>query len=488
MIKKILVGLGLVGLLGCSVPALAQEDVFKITQDAGYTEALEINKPKASIIIDGSNGQILWEENSNLQREPASISKLMTVFLVFDAIKEGKLTLDTKIVATENDQKISQIYALSNNKIIAGVEYPVRELLKMTLVPSSNVATVMLANTISDNNEGVFIQQMNEKAQKIGMMQTTFYNCSGAAARSFEGLYTPEGVDPEGRNVSTAKDLAIMAFYLVKEHPEVVEFTNQPTVTAMAGTPFEETFETYNYSLPGARYGIEGVDGLKTGSGPSSAFNYVSTAIRGKTRLIEVILGVGDWSDQEGEYYRHQFGNALLEKAFNEYDYQVILPKGNHQIDGKEIQLDEDFSGVIRKGSKPILSIHGNQLGLKEQLEQATASIPKLEVTYKTLKTLPNESEKQDNSEKQSKDSMQLEDLRQPLNVIKSNVSVYLLLLVSLVIGATLIILSFIVPKKRISREGRRQHISLTAKIFRGLGAACFIFAAIQFGLLFLQK
>ncbi len=86
----------------------------------------------------------------------------------------------------------------------------------------------------------------------------------------------------------------------------------------MVGTPYEETFTTYNYSTPGAKFGLEGVDGLKTGSSPSAAFNALVTAKRQNTRLITVILGVGDWSDQDGEYYRHPFVNALVEKGFKD--------------------------------------------------------------------------------------------------------------------------------------------------------------------------
>ncbi|MHC5229799.1 DUF1958 domain-containing protein [Enterococcus sp. LJL99] len=483
MLKRILMGIGLISLFVWSVPTFAEEDVFKITQEAGYTEAQEINKPKSSIIIDGTNGQILWQDNPDMPREPASISKMMTVFLVFDAIKEGKLTLDTEIVATEKDQMISQIYALSNNKIIAGVAYPVRELLKMTIVPSSNVATVMLANAVSDNDEGAFIQRMNEKAQALGMEHTTFYNCSGAAARSFEGLYEPEGVDPDGRNVSTARDLATMGFHLVKDYPEVLEFTNQATVTAMSGTPFEESFETYNYSLPGAEYGIEGVDGLKTGSGPSSAFNYIATAKRGDTRLIEVILGVGDWSDQDGEYYRHQFGNALLEKAFDEYDYQLILPKGDHNIDGKEIQLEDDFFGVVKKGQKPVLSIQGDQLVLNEPLEQSATSIPKLATTYKVISGSEQQQEPtQNGTPSQSQTTSQKEGSL----LEKARESIYLI--ASSVIGVLLLLLSLVLPKSRVSKDERMKRTSLLAKIVRMIGLVCLFFAAVQWGITFLSK
>ena len=84
----------------------------------------------------------------------------------------------------------------------------------------------------------------------------------------------------------------------------------------MVGTPYEETFEAYNYSLPGAKYGYQGVDGLKTGSSPTGGFNYIATVKQGDFRLIEVILGVGNWQNQDGEYERHVAGNALLDYAY----------------------------------------------------------------------------------------------------------------------------------------------------------------------------
>lgn len=463
--KKVLALLILIFIGSSTVPAFAAEDIFTITQNAGYTEALEINKPKSSIIIDGKNGQILWADNPDMPREPASISKMMTVFLVFDAIKEGKLTLDTEITATENDQAISQIYAISNSKITAGIAYPVKELLKMVTVPSSNVATVMLANAVSDNDAGAFIRKMNEKAKEIGMEQTVFYNCSGASAASFEGLYKPEGFDPNGSNRSTARDLATMVFYLIKDHPDVLNFTNQPKVTTMAGTPHEESFETYNYSLPGTKYGIEGVDGLKTGSGPTSAFNYLATAKRGNTRLIEVVLGVGDWSDQDGEYYRHTFGNAILEKAFKEYEYQRILPKGKHTIEGKEIQLAEDFYGVVKKEQKNELKIQKDQLVLNSSLEQADNDMPKLTVGYKKV-------------EKKQEAAKEKRLLPVTGKKAASSFQIPLHVIFIAAVGLILLLASFLIPtRKKIARSSRHQ--PNFAKSLRLVSTLCLLSAVL---------
>ncbi|MDH6363815.1 D-alanyl-D-alanine carboxypeptidase [Enterococcus sp. PF1-24] len=360
----------------------AEDDIMKITQDAGYTDVLEINKPQSSIIIDGNNGQILWAQEPDMPRDPASISKMMTVFLLFEDIAAGKLSLDTTITASETDEAIADIYEISNNNIVNGVEYPVHELLTMIVVPSSNAATVMIANYLSENDATGFVRRMNEKAVELGMLNTYFNNCSGASADNFADYYNPDGYDIHATNQSTARDLATMTFHLINRYPQILDFTSKPEVTVMAGTPYEEHFETYNYSLPGAAYGIEGVDGLKTGSSSAAAFNYIATAKRGETRLIEVILGVGDWSDQQGEYYRHPFGNALLEKVFAEYEFQEILPVGEHKIADETIYLDQPFSAVVKKDAKPELALKDGQVVLANSPEIVAGTIEPAALAY----------------------------------------------------------------------------------------------------------
>ena len=146
-----------------------------------------INRPKSSLMIDGNTGDVLWQDNIDEVRDPASMSKVMTLYLVFEAIKEGKLSLDTVIKATPQDQAIAGIYEISNNKIVAGVDYTVSELITMTVVPSSNATTVMLANYLSNNDPDAFLDKMNAKAQELGMTNTKWFNASGAAAISFKG-------------------------------------------------------------------------------------------------------------------------------------------------------------------------------------------------------------------------------------------------------------------------------------------------------------
>ena len=139
-------------------------DIVELTKNAGY-EVNPADKPKASIVIDAYTGRILWQDNIDEERDPASISKVMTVYLVMESIAKGDLSLTQKITASKEDAAISSIYAISNNKIVEGVEYPIEELIKMTLVPSSNAATIMLANAV-DKDSAAFIVKMNKKAKE----------------------------------------------------------------------------------------------------------------------------------------------------------------------------------------------------------------------------------------------------------------------------------------------------------------------------------
>ena len=358
------------------VTAARADELVDMAQKMYPNEKINpINRPKSSLIVDANTGNILWQDNIDEVRDPASMSKLMTLYLVFEAIQQGKLSENTVIKATPRDQAIANIYEISNNKIVAGVDYTVSELITMTAVPSSNATTVMLANYLSNNDPDTFLDMMNAKAKELGMTNTKWFNASGAAAVSFKGLYTPQRYDNNAANQTTARDLAILSYNFVKNYPNILNYTNKSVVTVKKGTPYEETFETYNYSLPGARYAIKGVDGLKTGSSPRGAFNYIATIKRGNQRLISVVMGVGNWADQDGEYYRHPFGNALIEKAYADYEYKKVFNAGERKINGKTYKLSKDFYATVKKGTAAKTVVENGVLKNENGLEQLSSLI-----------------------------------------------------------------------------------------------------------------
>ena len=367
-------------------------------------EVNEADKPKSAILIDGNTGKILWSENPETPHNPASIMKLMVIYLTYEAMSEGKFNLETTITATERHQQMSQIYAISNNNIVAGVAYPVKELIGMALVPSSNVATMMLAEQVEPDAVS-FLALMNQKAKELGMKDTTIVNATGAEISAFDNIYALDGVDTsqldmEGSNVSTAQDFSIFTYHLLKNFPEVLEYMKTPTLTVMKGTPYEETFDTYNYSLAGLEHAYEGVDGLKTGSSSSGAFNIDITAQRDDLRLIALVLGVGSWDDQTGEYKRHPFANAIVDYGFKHFEYKEILPVGEYELGKQKLMIHEPVWDVVRKGEVPEVKIIGEtEIELMNPLPQVSPTIPPVKGEIEKIPDSPVESIKKETTD-----------------------------------------------------------------------------------------
>ena len=150
--------------------------------------------------------------------------------------------------------------------------------------------------------------------------------------------------------------------FWLNDLPEMLEYTKQAHTTIMEGTPYEQSYDNYNTSLEGGKFALKGTDGLKTGSSPTADYNYTATTKRGKQRIIEVILGVGNYDVEIAESYRNQIGNTLAEKMFADYQYKKILSAGDHTIDGKTIHLKQDFYATVKKGTKPTLKLEDNRL------------------------------------------------------------------------------------------------------------------------------
>lgn len=364
MVKKLLkIAISCVVLTGMLVPittVFAQESSITITKNEGNSVS-DADTPKGDIVVNFSNGEILFQENPDRVVDPASLSKLMTIFMVYDAIKSGKFTLQDKVVATKNDQAISNLTNLSNSPIVAGVEYPVSELIKMTLLPSSNAAVLMLANLINSNADD-YVDLINQKAQELGMTNTKFVGASGAVTQDFEGLYTLQRYPSNETNQSTARDLAKMVVAMLKAHPEITEITKNKELTVMSGTPYSKTITNTNHSLEGDLVAFPGIVGLKTGTSEKDGFNYIGIYQKGGIELVEVILGVGQFEDHHGEYNRHKIGNALLQYVFKNFEHKTVFNPGTQTIDGQKVTLEHTVDIYVEKGKEPLYTLEGNTL------------------------------------------------------------------------------------------------------------------------------
>lgn len=301
----------------------------------------------AAILIDANSGKILYEQNAETPLGIASMTKMMTEFILLDAIKAGTVTWDQEYRVTEYTYKVSQDRALSNVPLRVDGTYTIRELYEAMVIYSANAATIAIAETIA-GTETEFLKLMNKKADDLGLEGYKFVNTTGLNNANLFGMH-PAGTGASDENIMPAKYVAKLAYSLLKEHPEVLETSSIPKKTFREGTDDAIEMSNWNFMLPGLVFEYEGVDGLKTGTTDFAGHNFTGTAKRGDTRLIAVVMKAVD-SKGVGSYKARFDATAkLFDYGFSQFALEEIVP-ANYQIKGNEtlpvIKGKEDSVGI----------------------------------------------------------------------------------------------------------------------------------------------
>lgn len=248
----------LAGLAFLAATLGAPDDAFAAAKKKRATAA-----PKyAAFVIHADSGDVLFERYPDAKRYPASLTKMMTLYLLFDELEAGRLTLDSEF--TISAQAAGQ--PPSKLGLTAGSKIDVETAIEALVVKSANDVAVTVAEGIS-GSEWKFAQAMTTKAQSLGMRNTTFKNASGL---------------PNSKQMTTARDLATLSQRLIQDHPQYFHYFKTPEFVWNG-----RTYRTHN-SLVRT---YEGADGLKTGYTQRSGFNLATTAERNGARLIGVVLG-----------------------------------------------------------------------------------------------------------------------------------------------------------------------------------------------------
>lgn len=283
---------------------------------------------KSAVLMCANTGEFIFEMDSHAKRPIASITKIMTMLLVMEALEQKKITLDDVSAASEHACGMggSQVY------LAVGEEFTVHELLKAVAIHSANDASVALAEHVA-GSEGVFVAMMNDKAKAIGMENTNFLDCSGL---------TDEG------HYSSAHDVALMSRELITKYPLVIEYT----------TIKRDTFRNGTFGLDNTNHLIgkyRGMTGLKTGVTNASGFCLAATASREGFDLISVILG------SESLSLRFTESGKILDYGFSNYEILKINKKGEIVGDvsvkkGLEISTPTAFEDnheiLLKRGQK----------------------------------------------------------------------------------------------------------------------------------------
>ncbi|MCP8616766.1 D-alanyl-D-alanine carboxypeptidase family protein [Salirhabdus salicampi] len=283
---------------------------------------------KSAILMEKDTGKVLYTKNADKRLPPASMTKIMTLILIMEALEKGTIKLDEKVRISEHAASMggSQIF------LEAGEEMTVHDLLKGVAIASGNDASVALAERIA-GSEKAFVKLMNEKVKQLGLKDTQFQNTTGLPAKN---------------HYSTAKDLAIMAKELLK-HQKITEYTSIYDDYLRKGT--EDEFWLVNTNKLVKFY--KGVDGLKTGYTNEAKYCLTATAKRGDMRVIAVAMGADTTKKRNRDittmldYAFHQFETKPLYKRFDVVDQLSMI---NAQSEKVDVVTSDNVSLLLKKG------------------------------------------------------------------------------------------------------------------------------------------
>ena len=272
---------------------------------------LELNC-ESSILIEQTTGEVLYAHNEHEKLRPASVTKVMTILLIMEAIENGSLKYEDKITCSENASSMggSQIW-LDESETLT-----VDEMLKAICVVSANDCTVAMAERIGGSEEN-FVNMMNEKAKALGMNDTTFKNC--------------HGIDEDG-HVTSAYDIALMSRELLTKYPEITNYTTIYMDTLRNGES-----ELVNTNKLIRNYA--GATGLKTGSTSLALFNLSASATKEGLSLIGVIMKAPTSKE------RFSCARKLLDYGFSNYKYELLCTQNDFV---REIDVQKGTKNKIR--------------------------------------------------------------------------------------------------------------------------------------------
>ncbi|QEY06872.1 putative D-alanyl-D-alanine carboxypeptidase [Streptococcus mutans] len=288
---------------------------------------------KHAIAVEANTGKILYEKDATSPAGIASITKILTIYLVYKEIKAGDLTWNTKVKISNYPYGLTTDYSASNVPMEAR-EYTVKQLVDASMIASANSAAIALAEKIG-GTEPKFVDMMKKQLQDWGITDAKLVNASGLNNKLL-GDHIYPGSETDEENMMSAKDVAIIARHLIKDFPQILKITKK-TSEDFAGTKMD----TYNYMLPNMPYAREGVDGLKTGTTEFAGASFVATAKENGMRIISVVLNANN-SDTD-DSARFKATNDLLNYVSNTYERTTLIRKGQAYknstakvIDGKK--------------------------------------------------------------------------------------------------------------------------------------------------------
>ncbi len=312
----------------------------------------------AAILVEANSGKILYQKNADELLSIASMTKMMSEYLVNEAIAKGKLKWDQKVKVSEYAYNISQDRSLSNVPLRNGESYTVKELYEAMAIYSANGATIALAEAVA-GKEVDFVKMMNDKSKEFGLKNYKFVNSTGLTNKDLKGHH-PEGTTPDEENKMSARDVAILAQRLIQDFPKTLDIAKISKKVFREGTPDRIEMPNWNWMLKGLIKEYEGVDGLKTGSTPEAGDCFTGTIERNGMRFISVVIKTKSHTarfDETKKLYDYGFANFEMKKMYEKGS--SVKGKETVRVENAKdkdvaVQTKQAVSLPVPKGSKDV--------------------------------------------------------------------------------------------------------------------------------------
>lgn len=272
---------------------------FMVVPSLAYAAEIE-TAAKQAIVVDYDTGMVLFEKNADAQMPTSSMSKVMTMYMVFDALKNGSLKLDDTLLVSEKAWRKggSKMFVKVNDRI------KVEDLIRGVIIQSGNDATIVLAEGLA-GTEDAFAAAMTKKAKELGMNDSNFMNASGW---------------PDPDHYSTARDLATLGISMVKEYPDYYKYYSEKEFTYS-----EITQKNRNPLL----FRDMGADGIKTGHTEAGGYGLIGSGMHQGRRVVMVVNGL------ESESARAQEGAKLMEWGLRGFENKIVIEAGQKIADAQ---------------------------------------------------------------------------------------------------------------------------------------------------------
>lgn len=297
---------------------------------------------KAALAFDFETGKILYEKNSEEKLEIASLTKLISLYVVQTKIASGELAWDTPVTISKAISELSLSPKLSNIPLMEGQNYSVKELFDAATIVSANAATVALAEKVA-GTEFAFVDLMKEQLIAWGIENPLIVNASGLNNEYIPGEIYP-GSARTDENKLTAKELALVSRNLIRDFPETLQVTSQSVLNYTNLDNEESIMYTTNLLLPGMPYAKAGVDGLKTGTTDLAGRSLITTMKKDNQRVITILLNATDQEDPDARYTET---SRLLDYAFGSWESKAVVTKGQMIPTVEPIPVEKSLEGSV---------------------------------------------------------------------------------------------------------------------------------------------